>query len=91
MDQNHAHIVKQLESMLGPGTVLSMARLGDGAPDIAVGWGGRCFFYEIKDADKCPSAKRTTDDQERFRRRWPGHYAVVEDADAILRNIGIRL
>ena len=90
VDANHARIVDQLKSVLGPGTVLSMARLGGGAPDIAVGWGGKTHFYEIKDPGKPRSATRTTDDQETFRRSWPGHYAVVETAEQVLRNIGVK-
>jgi len=59
-------------------SVLSMATLGRGAPDIAVGWRGSTYLAEIKDGKK---KWKLTDDQQRFHSEWKAPIAILESVD----------
>ncbi len=85
VDDNHAEIVSALRK--AGCSVLSLATIGHGAPDILVGRAGRCYALEIKDGSKPPSARRLTDDEWKFRDAWRGHYAVVESVEQALEAI----
>lgn len=82
-DANHEEIVLALREI--GCSVLSLAGLGKGAPDLAVGRANRIFFLELKDGTKPPSARKLTPDEVRFRDSWRGHYAVVESIEDALR------
>ena len=64
-------------------SVLPMHRLGQGAPDLAVGRNGRVYFLEIK----TDNGKLTPAEKE-FQDTWRGHYAIVKTPDEALRAIG---
>ena len=52
---------------------MSLAPLGDGAPDLLV-WApllGRLLLVEVKDGNKPPSKRELTADQRRFHAEWP--------------------
>lgn len=85
-DQNQAEIVKALR---GIGcTVYSMAQLGDGMPDLLVGYKGKTWLVEVKDGNKPPSARKKTEDQIRFWDTWTGGGLVmVESAEHALKVI----
>ena len=80
-DANQAAIVQALRDAYC--SVLPMHRLGQGAPDLAVGKNGNVYFLEVK-TDK---GKLTPAEQE-FMDEWRGHYAIVRTADEALRAIG---
>lgn len=67
-DANHAEIVKALRA-IGV-MVLDLGAVGNGCPDLLVGCHGRLTLLEIKDGDKCPSARALTEDQVKFHREW---------------------
>ncbi len=51
--------------------VLSLAGLGKGVPDLLVGTPqGDLVLIEVKDGAKPPSARRLTEDQERWHQTW---------------------
>lgn len=52
--------------------------------DIACGYDGRTYLYEIKMPGK---RKRTTDTQKRMDSTWRGHFKVVETAQEIVLDI----
>lgn len=85
LDSNHAELVKAFEK-LGC-SVLSLAGLGSGAPDICVGFGGLQLMCELKDSAKPPSARKLTPDEERFRMNWTGGYKIVEDEAGVLETV----
>ncbi len=85
-DHNQPGIVKELRTHPGV-TVLDMSRLGNGAPDIAVGYRGNTYFFEIKNRDG--RGVNLTMEEGRFRDLWAGHYEVVEHASTILIDIGV--
>lgn len=80
-DANHNSIADHLRSL--GWSVLDLSRLGDGAPDMAVGKPGFAAVIEVKDGSKSPSDRKLTEDEERFRAGWEGPYVLAlspEDA-----------
>ena len=63
-------------------SVLSLAAVGKGCPDLLVYRAGRLFMLEVKDGDKPPSARKLTPDQVIFHRIWPV-YVVKNVEEAI--------
>ena len=64
--------------------------------DILVGFKGKTYWYEIKNADclgkdgKILESKKK-DSQKRLEKTWKGHYEIVTCLDDILRDLGIIL
>lgn len=71
-------------------SVQSLAGVGCGCPDIAVGFAGKNYLFEIKDPDKAPSDRALTDAEKKFHRFWRGQIAVVETVDDAIRILGIK-
>ena len=68
-------------------TVVSLAAVGNGCPDILVGFRARNFLFEIKDGGKTKSRRQLTPDQKKFHAEWRGQLRVVkslEEAIAVL-------
>jgi hypothetical protein len=82
VDNNHAAIVRDL-TMAGMKAV-STASMGKGFPDLAVGYRGLTCFLEVKDGEKCDSAKQLTADEKAWHESWPGHIAIVESSEAAI-------
>ena len=76
-DSNQTEIVKALRAI--GCSVQSLAAVGKGCPDLLVGWQGRNVLMEIKDGDKCPSARKLTEDETRWHAGWKGRVFVVKD------------
>ena len=75
LDANHTEIVAQLRQI--GATVVDLAKVGKGCPDILVGWRGKTYLMEIK--TKTGYVRAT---QEQFFRSWTGgHIAVVRSFD----------
>jgi Holliday junction resolvase len=55
-----------------------------GFPDIVVGVNGLNLLVEIKDGSKVPSARKLTDDEQRFHDNWKGRAVVVESVDDVV-------
>lgn len=77
-DANHAAIVAALRAI--GCSVASTAKLGEGFPDLVVGYRGANWLIEIKDGSKPPSARALTIDQQCFLAAWRGQYAVITSA-----------
>lgn len=82
-DANHDEIVKALRQM--GATVQSLAAIGDGCPDILVGFMGDNFLMEIKDGEKPPSDRKLTTDEKLWHAEWRGTvYTVLNVEQAIM-------
>lgn len=89
VDANQAEIVGALRSV--GAQVLDLSRVGQGCPDILVGFRGKNHLLEIKRPKaKGEAAGRLTEDQLRFMAGWigRGQAAVVRTVDDALRVIG---
>ena len=70
VDRNQPEIVDALRK--SGATVVSLARIGDGCPDLLVGYRGRTLLLEVKDNQAIPSKRLLTEDELRFQSAWCG-------------------
>lgn len=71
-------------------SVHSLAAIGDGCPDLLVGYNGRTFLMEVKDGTKRMSDIRLTDDQVQWHRKWTGgSLSIVYGPEGALKVIGV--
>lgn len=86
VDTNQSDMVKALRFV--GASVFVASHIGDGFPDLVVGWRGRNFLIEVKTA-----TGKLTDEQKHFASRWQGSYYVCRDVSdlAILLEVDERL
>jgi hypothetical protein len=75
VDGNQRQIVAALRAI--GCTVQTLHTVGKGCPDILVGCRGTNLLMEIKDGSKPTSARRLTEDEDRWHRHWLGQVSVV--------------
>jgi hypothetical protein len=82
-DANQARIVAALRK-LGASVAIT-SQVGNGLPDLIVGYQGRTVLLEVKDGDKPPSGQKLTDAEAYFLANWRGGPAVVvkDEAEAM--------
>lgn len=87
IDANHAEVAAAFRQ-LGC-TVLSLAAVGDGCPDLLIGkggtsgFGGKSALIEVKDGTKPPSKRMLTPDQTEFHKAWRGPIFIVDSLEQI--------
>jgi len=81
VDANQKEIVDGLRQV--GASVVSLADVGKGTPDILVGFRQKSYLLEIKTDDG-----KLTPDQRLFHATWNGHIAIVRNLDEALRVIG---
>jgi hypothetical protein len=79
-DYNHATITRQL--ILRGASVLDIATLGEGAPDILVGFRGVDRLAEIKNPNTSYGRRGQTDLQKTWGRFWNGRPVGVIRSEA---------
>lgn len=88
VDANQPAIVQALRN--AGASVQSLAAIGDGCPDLLVGYASKTALLEIKDGSKVPSARGLTPDQLDWHANWHGGtLAVVMDVEGALRVLGV--
>lgn len=83
VDANQSQLV-QAARRLGA-SVQPLHRVGQGCPDLLIGFRGLNFVIEVKDGDKIPSQRRLTPDEQRWHDGWCGQVCVVESVDQLIR------
>lgn len=79
LDGNHTAVCAALRNAgMEP---LSLAKVGEGCPDIVVGWLGVNVLLEIKDGEKPPSARQLTAAEQDFHATWPGQVHIAESPE----------
>ena len=86
VDSNQVEIVAALRRV--GASVAHTHMVGDGFPDIIVGYRGHNYMVEIKDGSKKPSAQKLTDDEKDFHKDWLGTIHIVNGVDSALEMIG---
>jgi len=77
VDNNQPEIVKFLRKM--GVSVLSLAPMGDGCPDLLVGINGKNYLFEIKKTKK----SKLTKSEKIFQTNWKGQVQVVCNPESI--------
>lgn len=85
-DANQPDIVEALRAV--GASVAHIHMVGQGLPDIIVGFHGVNYLMEIKDGGKPPSKRRLTPNEQDWHDAWRGSVVVVNDEDQALRAIG---
>lgn len=76
-DRNHPEIVAALRAI--GCTVVDLAAVGGGVPDLLVGYRGRNLLVEVKDGSVSPSRRQLRETQVQFRTDWRGQWSMVTD------------
>ena len=79
IDANQVEIVDALRK--AGGMVQHLHRVGQGCPDILVGFRGVNLLFEIKDGAKSPSEQKLRAAQAEWHDAWRGQVAVVTSAE----------
>jgi len=87
VDLNQMEIVATLRKI--GATVQSLATVGNGCPDLLVGFQGINYLMEIKNGDKVPSAQELTPDQIKWHIEWRGEVHIVRSIDDAFAVLGI--
>ncbi|HEY0916524.1 MAG TPA: hypothetical protein VGE22_16745 [Solimonas sp.] len=88
VDRNQPEIVAALRA--AGATVQPLHTVGDGCPDLLVGYQRQTALVEVKDGQKPPSARTLTEDQLKWHGAWRGGpLAVVSDVEGALRVLAI--
>lgn len=82
VDANQEQIVSALRAC---GATVRVVTQGDGIPDLLVGYRGHTILMEVKDGRKPPSARKLTEEEEKFFTNWTGGMlAIVNSVDEAL-------
>lgn len=84
-DDNQAEIVAALRKI--GASVQPLHAVGQGCPDLLVGWRGITSLLEVKDGKKPPSARKLTEDQVKWHAEWRGQVTVVETVEQAIEAI----
>jgi len=85
IDSNQPEIVKTFQD-LGC-TVQHLHTIGNGCPDILVGYRSMNFLVEIKDGRKIPSQRNLTIDEKRWHLTWRGQVCIIKSVDEAINFI----
>lgn len=75
VDRNQSEVMAALRTV--GATVHSLAAVGNGVPDLLVGFRRGTYLLEVKDGTKKPSARELTTDQIAWHLEWSGGPCVV--------------
>ncbi len=82
VDANQEQIVSALRAC---GATVRVVTMGDGVPDLLVGYRGYTLLLEVKDGNKSPSARALTQAEQKFFDEWTGGLvAIVNNVDEAL-------
>ena len=82
VDANQAQVVKALRN--AGATVQPLHLVGQGCPDLLVGWQGMNLLIEVKDGDKIPSKQRLTPIEAQWHLAWGGQVAIINSIEAAI-------
>jgi hypothetical protein len=83
VDGNQSLITEALRAV--GATVQPLHTVGNGCPDLLVGYRATNWCLEVKDGDKPPSARKLTDDEQIWHNGWQGVVHVVETVEQALQ------
>ena len=90
VDSTQGPIVAALRSL---GAICqSLGQVGDGVPDLLVGWAGRNILLEVKqpagpDGGASKDGQRLNTEQILWHSRWRGQVAIVRSVDEAIKAV----
>jgi len=82
VDENQKTIVHTFIAL--GASVIDLSRVGQGTPDLAIGYKGKTVFVEVKSSEKAPY----TEPQVKFMQNWRGGaVSRIDSVDAAIRLI----
>jgi hypothetical protein len=89
VDSNQQAIIVALRGV--GATVQPLHQIGQGCPDLLVGYRMANYLLEVKDGMKPPSHRQLTEDERLWHMRWRGRVVTVMDAREALEAIGVNI
>ena len=86
IDANQNEVVEKLR-LIPDLSVAITSSLGQGFPDLVIGYGGKNFLIELKDGNKTESKRKLTPAEEKFKDKWNGNYHVCNNYQEIIKVI----
>ena len=86
VDGNQGDIVAALEAV--GASVQSLAAVGNGCPDLLVGFRGTNFVIEVKDPAQPANKRRLNSHQKPWHAEWRGRAHLVETVEQALLVVG---
>ena len=82
VDENQKQIIHTFIAL--GASVVDLSRVGQGTPDLAIGYNKKTIFVEVKSSEKAAY----TEPQEKFMQTWRGGAIVrIDSVDAAIRLI----
>lgn len=88
VDDNQSLIVNALRAI--GCSVHPLHMVGDGCPDLLVGYREVNYMMEVKDEDKPPSKRKLTPDQVTWHDNWMGQKVVVTNPEEAIKYVRAR-
>lgn len=88
VDTNQSEIVGALRAV--GASVMPLHAVGQGCPDLAVGFRGQNLLIEVKDGSLPPSARKLTPAQEAWHGAWRGQAVVVSTVEEAWAALGVQ-
>ena len=82
VDRNQAEIVAALRQI--GATVQPLHSVGEGCPDLLVGYRGQNWLIEVKDWQAAKADRELNERQRDWHGGWKGQVAKIETADAAI-------
>jgi hypothetical protein len=89
IDANQNQIVKALRQIPHLSVAIT-SQLGQGFPDLVIGYRGKNYLIELKDGSKPASARRLTQDELEWHDGWFGRVDTCDSLEAILEALNIK-
>ena len=82
VDRNQSEIVRALRQ--AGASVQCLHMVGEGCPDLLVGFGGRNLILEVKDGELPPSKQALTYHEKEWNILWKGQCCVITSVSEAL-------
>ena len=87
VDENQKAVVQEIRDTLPECVVQVLSGVGQGVPDLLIGFQGNNYLIELKDGAKVPSKQKLTEHQVKWHLGWQGQVAVANSAAAVIAAI----
>lgn len=87
VDANQQRCIDEVRAALPEATIQVLSGVGQGVPDLLIGYQGANYLVELKDGDKPPSRRQLNEVQVQWHDRWQGQAAVATSSAGIVAAI----